>query len=150
MKFNRSHVYSCLINQLEDSIATLTSELQVLRVEQSENGKSSMGDKYETSAELTGSTINQLEQQLARLHQHLHFAKHYASQPTQNHVVSGSIIVTSSGTFLLGVPCGKLPVNDEVVIGISSASPIGKQLLSAQVGSQVLWNKNAFSIQAIQ
>ncbi len=149
MKFSRSLVYAHLINQLEDVLATLKSELNVLRIEQSENGKSSMGDKYETSAELTRSTISQLEQRVARVQQHLHYARQFAGQPTQKEVVSGSIIVTSSGTFLLGVPFGKLPLNNDVVIGISSASPIGKQLLSKQVGSQVLWNNNASSIKAI-
>lgn len=90
--------------------------------------KSSMGDKYETSREMLQQDINRLEKQLADTNLLLFNLRGIKFKSITKTVELGSLINTTLGTFFLAVSLGEVVFDNQSLVLISIASPLGKQL----------------------
>lgn len=96
--------------------------------------KSSMGDKYETSREMLQQDINRLEKQLAHTNLLLFNLRGIKFKSIKNTIELGSLIHTTLGTFFLTVSLGEVVFNNQRLVLISIASPLGKQLNGKKEG----------------
>lgn len=146
---NRAIIYQQLIHHLETRIQELKEAITSLKEEQAEGGKSAMGDKYETSAELTRTEIEKFQVQWNQYQKWEATVKNFAAQSTSSLVKPGSIVFTDTQVFLVGIAVGKLSVKQQDIYCLSAASPMGQALLGKKVGQSISLNQQELKIKKL-
>ena len=114
-----------LDKQLLTKLTYLKTTLQEAIDSRNSDTKSSAGDKFETSREMAQIEIHKLEDEILKTQQ---FINELLSKVSQ-------FIITDKGSFLIGIPFGKLTLNDTAVFCISSSAPIAKPLLNTKISA---------------
>ncbi len=145
----KEKVYQHGLLVLLDKQANLQKEIAALRDGIANDSKSSMGDKYETSREMSQQEINRLEQQFAINQQHFFNLKNLALQNKYHQILLGSLVVTNIGSFFITVSLGEIKIDNQSVFMISPVSPIGKLLIGKKAGDEFEMNKKMINVLAI-
>ena len=134
---------------LNTRLSELKQEYKLTQQSASEDTKSSMGDKYETShamahleKEKLAASINEIDKQLKVLNQ-VNISKALDS------IQVGSLVETSNGLFLIGVSLGKMKHDSLDYFAISAVSPLGKQLAGKRAGEEVVLNGRAIKVLSV-
>jgi hypothetical protein len=127
----------------------LKEEIANLRDGIANDSKSSMGDKYETSREMSQQEINRLEQQQALVKQQIFQLKNISTNINPDKINVGSLVQTSIGYFFIATALGEVKINKLSVYVISPVAPIAKLLLLQPVGSEIFNNNKQIEIIAI-
>lgn len=127
----------------------LKSEIAQLRDGIANDSKSSMGDKYETSREMSQQEINRLEQQQALIKQQVFQLKNIPTNINPNKINVGSLVQTSIGYFFIATALGEVQINKLSVYVISPVAPIAKLLLNQSMGNEITNNNKQIKILAI-
>ena len=114
-----------LDKQLLTKLTYLKTTLQEAIDSRNSDTKSSAGDKFETSREMAQIEIHKLEDEILKTQQ---FINELLSKVSQ-------FIITDKGSFLIGIPFGKLTLNDTAVFCISNSAPITKTLLNTKISA---------------
>lgn len=136
-----------LCSQLvEQRIATAKEAMDAAQAAANTEGKSSVGDKYETTrammqlerdqnARLLGEAIK-LKQALENL------------DPTLQHeqVRPGSIVRTSAGNYYVSISLGSIALDGVEYIALSPVTPLGSSLLGLKPRSKLEFNKRKIEI----
>jgi len=112
-------------------------------------GKSSMGDKYET-----GRAMAQLEKEkaLGQLNEALKMRAvldQFKSTGPMDRVVPGSLVVTKELAIFLSIGAGKLTVAGTEFLVVAPASPLGNNVLKLKAGDSFTFNKQVQVIDRI-
>jgi len=111
--------------------------------------KSSMGDKYETSREMTAIELEKLNgQKLQYLNQLKTLDQIKKTEPKYT-VQLGSLVITSRGDYYLSLALGPVEVEEHSVIVISPNSPVGQLFLNKSVGTRLEFRGQSFVITGI-
>jgi hypothetical protein len=113
------------------------------------DSKSSMGDKYETSREMSQQEINRLDQQFAVNQQHIFNLRNLVFQNKSSKILLGSLVITNIGRFFITVSLGEIKLENQSVFMISPGSPIAKLLNGKKVGGEFEMNKKLIQVLAI-
>jgi hypothetical protein len=119
----------------QQRLDTVTQALEAARQAANEEGKSSVGDKYET-----GRAMMQLEQeklgvQLAEAQQlQLVLDRIYLEKYTPS-IAEGSLAITNQGSYFIAISAGKLQLDGKLYYLVSLASPIGEALSGRLAGA---------------
>ena len=139
-------LYEKCMSKIDKQLAAL--EKQMASIIESRDGetKSSVGDKYET-----GRAMMQLELQKAQGQNNLanntkNELKQIDIKLKPKKISKGSLVITDKGIYFIAIGMGKVKVDEQVYFCVSSASPIGAQLLKKQVGDSVVFNGNKINI----
>lgn len=135
-----------LLQQRLDGIA---QRLQDLRESLTQETKSSVGDKYETSRAMVHLEQEKLLQQQGVLRKQQQQLQQIKGQVAQSTIQLGSLVKTNKGHYYLSVPLGKVLLDGQSYYALSLAAPLGKQLLGNKVGATVEFNGQRFELQAI-
>lgn len=147
---NRSEILTETIQQLHVSVEAIEVELQAIVSDLANETKSSAGDKYETAREMIQQERMKLEQAKALKSQQLGQLKQFLEFKTQETITVGSIIETSDGNFLLGVPFGKIVLdNNKIIFGLGATSPLSQLLLGKQATDHVKLNGMVYKIDSV-
>lgn len=92
--------------------------------------KSSAGDKHETGRAMAQLETEKLSKQLAEALKLEQVISQINPEVEHKFVGLGSLITTNNGSFYISVSLGKIGLSDKTYFAISSASPIGKLLLT--------------------
>ena len=130
------HCEDILLVRLEE----LKQTIKGLRASSSDDTKSSMGDKYETSREMMQQDINRLDRQLADNNFLLFNLRAIKLKFDGKTVLLGSITRTTLGNFFIAVSLGEINFSNQQIIVISIASPLGKQLNGKKEGDIFILN----------
>lgn len=115
-----------------------------------ESGKSSAGDKYETTREVLQQEINRyLNQQQEALKLKKALMSINLSKASEK-VDHGMLVTTNVGTYFLAISLGNVKVDQDHYMVISAGSPLGQQLLGKKSGDTFTFNKRHFSIMNVQ
>lgn len=120
-----------ILSQLEE----VNTDLAGLQDAKESDTKSSMGDKYETSAEMLGAEEDKLIAQQDKLQKFLLQLKNFSGDKPAVEVILGSLVETNRGWFLLGIPFGQFKVDHQIVMAISAASPVGELMAGKAKGA---------------
>lgn len=99
-------------------------------------GKSSAGDKYETSRAMSHLEKDMHARQLLAHQQELNALRAINVQVICQIPAAGAFIRTTSVSFFIGAGLGKQEVNGETVVFLSPASPLAKLLLQKRPGDE--------------
>ena len=113
------------------------------------DGKSSAGDKYETTREMMQQEIDRFQQTLsdARRMEHVLSTVNIDGQSAQARL--GSLVETNRGVFFLAIGVGSISLDDHRYGVISTASPIGTQLLGKLPGEGFIFNGQEYTIHTV-
>ena len=101
--------------------------------------KSSAGDKYETSREMIQQDLNRYQHQLEQAKKDGVLLRSITDEPKLSAVL-GAIVRTDRNTYFLANSAGLVHVNGQQVVVVSPVSPIGKLLMDAQLGDEIIFN----------
>ena len=128
----KSEVLRQLVLKIEDISTAITS----LTESRDANMKSSAGDKHETGRAMMERELAMAQAQLSKSQRMLADIDQIESMPATEKVGFSSLVVTSSGKFLIGAAFGKVEVSGETCFAISAVSPMGEILLGKKVGEE--------------
>lgn len=104
------------------------------------DGKSSMGDKYETNRAMMQIEIGNQEKKKAQL---LHLKadlNRINLDRTNNKVEFGSMVHTSQGVYFLGIGIGMIKVLQQTIFAISVSAPIAQAMMGLKLGDRFNFN----------
>ena len=130
------------IKRIEDSMAGLESDLE-------NETKSSAGDKYETGRAMAEIELDNANRQLS-LNQNLKTDLNRVKIDQNNEISGfGSLILTTSGHYLIAIGLGEVKVEGDSYFCISPGSPIGEILVGKKEGEKVLFRDKEIKIEKI-
>ena len=135
---------------IDDKVRLLAEILSELKESGANETKSTAGDKHETAlAMIQIEQENTLRQWNVALTQKAAFENIDESVKTIA-VTNGSLIKTNKGYFLLGIALGKIILDGNTVIAISSQSPLGIKLMGLKTEDSAEINGIRYTIERIE
>jgi transcription elongation GreA/GreB family factor len=125
------------ITLLNDAIAELG---------ESNENKSSAGDKHETTQAMVHLEQEKLGKQLLEWENQDQLVGKIDAIKQHDAVGLGSLIETNKGRFFLACNLGKLMIDDQEIIVISLQSPLGEKLVARKEGDQFDFNNTKYHI----
>ena len=132
---------------VDQRIATAKNAMDVAQIAASEESKTSMGDKYETSKALLHIEKDKAAGQLSeaiKLDRVLNEIQTITSDNEQ--VDLGNLVLTTNGNFYISISLGKFTILNTEYFAISLVSPVGQLLYGLKVGDEMIFNKKATKI----
>ncbi len=145
----KEQLYQYCKSYLTERIASFQAAIEAARQTASQETKSSMGDKYETTRAMMQIEIEKNERQLAetlKLKEVLHKIN---PKSISTLVALGSLVRTGRGSYYEGSGLGKVVVDNKPYFVVSPASPIGQQLMGLKAGDTATHNNNTIDIQEV-
>ena len=139
------HLHAILDNKIAVAKGNIAS------IEESRDGetKSSAGDKYETGRAMAEIELDNANRQLS-LNQNLKPALNRVKIDQNNEISGfGSLILTTSGNYLIAIGLGEVKVEGDSYFCISPGSPIGEILVGKKEGEKVSFRDKEIKIEKI-
>lgn len=135
---NKSEILQIIQDKLSAKIENLERLIAETRASTNET-KSSMGDKFETSREMVQQEINTLQIQLKENVQARNSLKQINTNLHQT-IGLGSLVETDKGLYYIAVSLGQIIFNETKIFVISTESPLGKQLSGKNKEDEITLN----------
>ena len=141
---NFKHIKKRLLKECFDFV--LQKEENILQALQSNKNdlfsetKSSAGDKHETGRAMIQLEMEKASQQLLVVTEMKETLQKLTIEKSSKNGILGSLVKTTKGTYFLAVSIGKMTIENEDFLVVSTISPIGKQLLGSKVGDIIPFN----------
>lgn len=152
----KKNIHNHCLQLLEEKISSVKKQISDLNQSFADEGKSSAGDKHETAHAMAQLEVEKLHQQLHQFESQINVLKKlnpdFHSETIPIAIGTGSLIKTDQGNFYIAVPLGKVvstELDNQEVMVISAASPLGKEMLGKKVSDEVVFNKMKYNIQEI-
>ena len=130
---------------LEEKATQMRAQLASIREDASASGKSSMGDKYETTREMLKQEELKVAGQLEICNKQLNQVRSISSN-VADQVASGTLIRSGKLYFLILTSIGKIRVDNLDIFVVSAVAPIAKLLLKKKVGDTYTFNGKSHQI----
>ena len=130
---------SCVefVDQREETInVIITSNHNALTSET----KSSAGDKHETGRAMLQLEIEKASQQLDGIHEMRLILSKISIDDISEVIKLGSVVITNHANYFLAISAGEINILGIKYFAVSTASPIGKLLLSKSKGNAFDFN----------
>ncbi|NNE33096.1 MAG: 3-oxoacyl-ACP synthase, partial [Winogradskyella sp.] len=108
--------------------------------------KSSAGDKHETGRAMLQLEREKAGQQLAEVQKLQETLKKIKLSNTSTKVILGSLVYTSGFNYFIAISAGEMTVEREKFYAISPLTPIGKLLMSTEIGDSIHFRNSTFKI----
>ena len=131
---------------VEARIATAKQSMTNAQNAANEEDKSSAGDKYETGRAMMQIERDKAAQQLDEALKLKVALDQILPDAVNEKVTLGSIVLTSSKKFFIGIGIGKLIVDGDEFLVIGPASPIGKALIGLRANDTIVFNNEPLNI----
>lgn len=125
------------IQLLEEKITALEKNIQEIQQANSEDTKSSAGDKFETSREMMKQEMDKLGARQSQAVEMLKFLRQIDPHLQKDRVGAGSLVFTNEGTYFFSVSLGKVLMNGQPYFALSMNAPVGKALFNRKAGEEV-------------
>ncbi|MCP4520396.1 MAG: 3-oxoacyl-ACP synthase [Cytophagales bacterium] len=142
-------VHNLCIQNIEEKIKVIADSITSAQDSANEEGKSSMGDKYETGRAMMQLEIENKTAQLMETKETLDFVKRINPKQKSQVIGLGSLVKTNNGYFYLAVGIGSMKVEKQSIFVISMDSPIGKLLKGKEQNMSFDLNGRKFVIEEI-
>lgn len=143
MSFKHSILTAC--KQVIQYKITLLSDA-ISELNDGGEGKSSAGDKHETTKAMAHIEQEKLSKQLLEW-KNQNDLIHKIDAGKENQTAGlGTLVETNRGNFFLACNLGKLIIDDQDIIIISLQSPLGEQFLKCKEGEQFDFNNTRYQI----
>lgn len=140
---NKSDLIDYMRKLLDARLQIAQEAMDAAQESANDQGKSSMGDKYETSRSMGQLDRNMHAMQYEQIRQECVVLDRIKNSEIPKRVAVGTLLKTTAGWIFISVSLGVLKFEDESVIAVSSSSPLGKSLLGKEESESFQFqNKN--------
>jgi len=149
MQAFKEDVFKQLRAQLILQIEALDQEVKSIKEARNSDTKSSAGDKFETGRAMMQMEMDKYESGLIKTQRFLLDLEQMETASVQQKIGSGALIFTNFETYLLGIPFGKITVNQKDVYVLSTLSPLGMALIGKQEGDVIELNGRKIEVMKV-
>ena len=133
---------------LQTKAEEMNVQLQAIRNDAGNDGKSSMGDKYETTREMLKQEEEKVATQLEICQKQLTMVSNIKMKPCQK-VENGALVRAGDLYFMLLVSLGKIEVEGQSVFVVSAVAPVSRLMLGKSKGERFIFNGKETTIDEI-
>lgn len=137
------------ITRLIEQIEAAQQDIHSLRQSLEGEAKSTAGDKHETGRAMIQMDMERASERLHEGLERLAAAKKWFMEceaQSWEAIRVGHAVETDDGSFLLGPPLGKITAHGLTCFALSTASPLGQQLMGKRVGDLVSTGSKTFTV----
>lgn len=146
MKINAiSHLKSVL----DERMKLAWDAMEAAQQSGNQESKSTVGDKYETARSMAQQERDLHARQYEQLRQERLILERIDASIHPTQVGLGALVQTTGGTFLISVSVGKIVLDGQTILAISTNSPIGSALMSKKIGENFVFQGKQQSILSI-
>ena len=134
-------------------VKTRISQLSILLSDaldaNSNETKSSAGDKHETGRAMAHLEQEKIAGQLSEMNKLAEIL--HRIDATQKHIKIqlGSLVETTIGIFYISVGIGAIEIENTTIFCMTAAAPLGKELLGKSAGTEIDWQEKKIVIVTI-
>jgi len=130
----------------DQRLATAKQAMHHAQEAANEEGKSSMGDKYETGRAMAQIERDKAAQQAQEAQKLLQVLDQLNPNQIQRKVTAGSVVATEQYNFYVAIGAGKMTVAGLEFLIVGAASPLGKALMGLSEGDSFTFNSQHHTI----
>lgn len=145
----KQKVFNSYLTNVNEKIKLLHQSLEDLSISIMEETKNSAGDKYETARALLQTEQVNVAKQLNEANDQKTLLETIDLNLVSNKIIKGSLIQTNRGYFFMSVGLGKANVDNQLIIALSQAAPLGQKIFGLSVGDSTEVNGLKYIIQKI-
>lgn len=134
--------------ELQARLNQLHTSIKAAQQAANEEGKSSMGDKYETARAMAQLDTEMLGQQWKEAEKTLS-ALSRLQEPSADQLAAGSLAQFANSWFWLAPGGGKIIAQEQTIFWVSPQSPWAKALMGMQVGEERSFNQKVWKLMAL-
>lgn len=123
--------------------------MEAAQASANDQGKSSMGDKYETSRSMGQLDRNMHARQYEQARQERLILEKINESDIPLRSAVGTLLETTAGWFFIAVSLGAVKIENETVLAVSSSSPVGASLLGKEAGAYFEFMKKQHKVLAL-
>ncbi len=146
MKDRKARIIREVKAKLQSEMSDLQSEIAEIKASGAEDQKSAMGDKYETSREITAASLEKLFSTYEGKTQQFQMLEKIERADPGEAVDFGSLVSTDSGCFLIGPSVGAFEFEGENIFLISPHAPMAEALLGTGKGEKITFRGKEIQI----
>lgn len=146
---NKPALIEHLKSLLTERMQVAWDAMEAAQESANEQGKSSMGDKYETSRSMGQLDRNMHARQYEQVRQERLILEKISESEVPARAAVGSLLQTTAGWFFIAVSLGAVKIENETVLAVSSSSPVGASLVGKEPGSYFEFMKKQHRILAL-
>ena len=143
---NKQALITYVKELLEEKMQVAWEAMEAAQESANDQGKSSMGDKYETSRSMGQLDRNMHAKQYEQFRIERTVLERIGNSGAPERGAVGSLIQTTAGWFFISVSLGLLKFEDETIIAVSSSSPVGLSLLGKNRDDKFRFQNNEHAI----
>ena len=147
---DKQELYNLCQDYIDKRIHAARQAIADAQQSANEETKSSSGDKYETGRAMMQLEIEKNTQQLSESLKLKNALDQIRIDNPSLSVQPGSLVVTDREEFFIAISLGKVTLHDRIYLVISSASPMGKNLLGLKVGDAMTFKDRTYVIQELK
>lgn len=145
----KNMVWATCLEMVQNRIEGTTEAMEAAQQAANQEGKSSVGDKYETTRAMMQRERAQMAQQLAESVKLKKALLSLDADKENENIEPGTLVKTANGLFYFAVGLGKVEVEGTQLFAISGASPIGRLMAGKKAGEAFSFNGRDFQIEEI-
>jgi transcription elongation GreA/GreB family factor len=138
----KEKIKTACIQLVEQRLNAVQAAMDAAQESANGEGKSSAGDKYETSRAMGQLDRDMNAKQLEEAKKELEFIKSINVATEFNVVTIGAVVICSNFIFFVSAGLGIVMVDDKKVVLLSPIAPIAKLLNGQKLGAKITFNGN--------
>ena len=146
----KKEVLYAISEQLAEKKLRLLQDATDLSEAIAQDDKSSAGDKYETSREMSQQELDKIHAAIAENKRFETLVNQFIALPTSIRIQAGSLVTTSEFILLFGLPLGTLKINELTIIGIGASAPLAQQLLGRTSNETITFQGKQLTIISVE
>jgi transcription elongation GreA/GreB family factor len=127
-------------------IATANQSMVDAQEAANEEGKSSVGDKYETGRAMMQIERDKAAQQLDEALKLKNVIDQISIEAVSEKIMLGSLVITNSKKIFISIGMGKITLDGEEFLVVAPASPLGTALMGLKANDEIVFNKERLTI----
>lgn len=135
---DKEQIHSVVTKEVNSRIYQLSIMLSEALDANSNETKSSAGDKHETGRAMAHLEQEKIAGQLSEMNKLAEIL--HRIDATQKHIKIqlGSLVETSIGIFYISVGIGAIEIDNTKIFCMTAAAPLGKELIGKSVGAEIV------------
>ncbi|QRR03812.1 transcription elongation factor [Dyadobacter sandarakinus] len=146
---NKSLLLDHLKTLLGERMMVAWSAMEAAQDSANDQGKSSAGDKYETSRSMGQLDRNMHARQYEQARQERLVLEKITGSEVPGKSTLGTLLQTTAGWFFIAVSLGAVEWEEERIMVVSSSSPVGASLLGKKAGDSFMFMQKQHRIEAL-
>lgn len=146
---NKSDIHAACMAKQQTKIKELQNAIDKVQESIIGEDNSTAGNKFETARAMGQEELDRLNQTINIAHREMTLLSNISPKKVCDSVQLGALITTDKKMMYLCVGLGKIEIGKDTVFSISSASPIGQQLMGKKKGTEVIFGGNKEKIVSV-